>query len=200
MGTVETSLSQGPVYFDVYPHLIIALEDANILDVLNVRILTKGYNFKPGTRPISLICRIYFKVLITNSPYVRKKSAIGETVLFETNMYASNISIPRKIKWNEIEFPQHWKLQQAVPPTPILHHDTEDVVQNRDGDIYLSFRKPRPQILGRSTSSTSIPRSLLRDLGSNLGGGRKMVALQSDLFRDLTLYSDQNLCSSVAYS
>ena len=61
MGAIETSLSHGPVYFDIYPSLSVALCDVNISDILELRVLTHGYEYKPGTPPFSVHSRIYIK-------------------------------------------------------------------------------------------------------------------------------------------
>ncbi|XP_068636033.1 uncharacterized protein [Aristolochia californica] len=55
MGIVETSLSRGPVYFNVHPNLTLSLTDRNLLESLQLRILTQGYNFIPGTETIARI-------------------------------------------------------------------------------------------------------------------------------------------------
>ena len=43
MGDIETSLSHGPVYYNIYPNLSIELMDPNLSEVLELRVLTHGY-------------------------------------------------------------------------------------------------------------------------------------------------------------
>ncbi len=46
MGIVETSLAHIPIYFDIFSNLTVVMDYSYILDVLNIKILTKGYNSK----------------------------------------------------------------------------------------------------------------------------------------------------------
>ena len=46
IGIVETSLGQGPIYFNCYPNKIISLMDKNILDSLFLNIHFHGLDIK----------------------------------------------------------------------------------------------------------------------------------------------------------
>ena len=72
MGAVETSLSHGPVYFDIFPNLSVALSDVNLSKVLELRVLSHGYEYLPGSPSYAVLSRIYLKVLTTLNPYIRK--------------------------------------------------------------------------------------------------------------------------------
>ena len=74
MGAIETSLSHGPVYFNIYPNLSIALSDHNLSRVLELRLQTHGYEYLPGSPPLALLYRIHLKVLSTLNPYTRKQT------------------------------------------------------------------------------------------------------------------------------
>ena len=49
IGTVQTSLAYGPVYFNAYPNLQISLNDENSLNTLILSIKLHGYDYLPGT-------------------------------------------------------------------------------------------------------------------------------------------------------
>ena len=65
MGVVETSLCHGPVYFNVYLNLTLPLSDRHIGQVVNLRMLTKGYDFLPEFETVAVIYCIYYKVMNT---------------------------------------------------------------------------------------------------------------------------------------
>jgi len=65
IGTVETSLGQGPVYFNCYPNKTVSLMDRNILDSLFLNIHFHGLDMKEGSIPASLIYRIQYKIMNT---------------------------------------------------------------------------------------------------------------------------------------
>lgn len=43
IGEIETSISDGPIQYDVFPDFSVALDDPNILKCLTIGIQTKGY-------------------------------------------------------------------------------------------------------------------------------------------------------------
>ncbi|KAG5071561.1 hypothetical protein JHK86_006772 [Glycine max] len=112
IGTVETSLGQGPVYFNYYPNKTVSLIDRNILDSLFLNIHFHGLDIKEGSIPAALIYRIQYKVMNTCASRVLLKPQRGETTLFITDMTKANISLPRKIKWDEVTLPERWQIKQ----------------------------------------------------------------------------------------
>ena len=170
MGFMESSVCYGPVYTDIYPNLSLSFTDPNILDGVNLRILTKGYNYKYNSEPLALQYRIYFKVMNTLSPNVRKISKHGETVLIETNLLTTSVATPKQIKWNEIDFPDTWVIPSAIPPKPQTCYDIRDVVEINNGDVMISFdRIKRTQSLRDykvSLPSTSRPSTSRRSTSS----------------------------------
>ena len=49
----------GPIYFNCYPDLTLAIDDPNILKALNLNILTSSYDMEDGSKPLAIIYRIY---------------------------------------------------------------------------------------------------------------------------------------------
>ena len=81
MGIVETSHSQGPVFFNVYPNLTLSLTDGDLCEVATLRLHTHVYNFLLGSETLAIIYRIHYKVMNTLAPNVHQKSSPGKTVL-----------------------------------------------------------------------------------------------------------------------
>ncbi|XLT32810.1 hypothetical protein HN873_064102 [Arachis hypogaea] len=100
IGTVETSLGHGPVYFNCFPNKTVSLLDTNILDSLFLNIRIHGLNMKEGSIPAALIYRIQYKVMNTCNSRVLLKSQDRETTLFVTDMTKANVMIPRLIRRN----------------------------------------------------------------------------------------------------
>ncbi|KAG5621089.1 hypothetical protein H5410_006307 [Solanum commersonii] len=70
MGSIESTVAYGTIYFNAQPNLQLSLTDSNILDVLTLNVKTHGYNYAPGSELIYLSYRIYYKLLATlNSRY-----------------------------------------------------------------------------------------------------------------------------------
>jgi len=98
IGTVETSLGQGSVYFNCYPNKTVSLMDRNIFDSLFLNIHFHGLHMKEWSTLAALIYRIQYKVMNTCAPRVLLKPQRGETTLFITNMKKANLFLPRTIK------------------------------------------------------------------------------------------------------
>ncbi|QHO22123.1 polyprotein [Arachis hypogaea] len=98
IGTVETSLGHGPVYFNCFPNKTVSLLDTNILDSLFLNIRIHGLNMKEGSIPAALIYRIQYKVMNTCNSRVLLKTQDRETTLFVTDMTKANVMIPRLIR------------------------------------------------------------------------------------------------------
>ncbi|WMV50556.1 hypothetical protein MTR67_043941 [Solanum verrucosum] len=64
MGSIESTVTYGPVYFNAQPNLQLSLTDSNILDALTLNVKTHGYNYAPGSELICLSYRIYYKLLL----------------------------------------------------------------------------------------------------------------------------------------
>ena len=114
MGSIESTIAYGPVYFNTRPNLQLSLSDANILDALTLNIKTHGFNYAPGSELICLSYIIYYKLLSTSNPECKLFDKSNETILVETNFIKSKITTRRPIKWEEINFPDKWILNSAV--------------------------------------------------------------------------------------
>jgi len=140
IGTIETSLGQGPFYFNCYPNKMVSLMDRNILDSLFLNIHFHGFYMKEGSIPTALIYRIQYKVMNTCASRVLLKPQRGETTLFITDMTKANVSLPRTIKWDEVTLPEKWVMDKAtlsVPDTPTI----EQIKQDNSGMVEITFNR-----------------------------------------------------------
>ncbi|KAL5159038.1 polyprotein [Glycine soja] len=141
IGTVETSLGQGPIYFNCYPNKTVSLMDRNILDSLFLNIHFHGLDIKEGSIPTALIYRIQYKVMNTCASRVLLKPQRGETTLFITDMTKANVSLPRKIKWDEVTLPERWVMDKATPSIPRPAPTIEHIKQDNSGKVEITFNR-----------------------------------------------------------
>ncbi|XP_057454897.1 uncharacterized protein LOC130746323 [Lotus japonicus] len=153
LGTIESSLSHGPIFFNCYPDLTVSLDDKNILDVLFLNIKLHGYDMKEGSIPITLIYRVQYKVMNSIKSHFLKTSCekSGETTLFLTDNKKANIIVPKTIQWNDITLPEKWSIERATPAQSIVTPDFRDVIQHQTGQVDLVFDR---------RNSFSLPRSI----------------------------------------
>ncbi|KAG8650611.1 hypothetical protein MANES_07G056008v8 [Manihot esculenta] len=121
LGVVESSLCDGPIFFQCYPNLILSLTDPHILQTLILDVKTMGYDMLPGSENLILIYRIHYKAMNTIVPNLRDKatkliSPKGTTTLFVTNMSKGNLIIPKSIQWDQVNLADSWILEEAAPP------------------------------------------------------------------------------------
>ena len=109
IGAFQAGLNDGPVYFQCFPNFIVRLSDAHILDLVVLHVKTHGFKFKEENNPVSIITRFVYKSMTTSvGSRALCTSPKGETTLFHSDMLNnSNFIIPKKIKWNEVEFPEN---------------------------------------------------------------------------------------------
>ena len=65
LGMITASLYDGPVYFNRYPNISLALDDPNIAKALTLNIASSGYNMEEGSKSFAMIYRIYYRLLGT---------------------------------------------------------------------------------------------------------------------------------------
>ena len=148
LGTIESSLSNGPIHFDCFPNLTVALDGPHILKVLTLNIKTHGTLVLHGTKQLALIYRVYYKCMGTNmSIQAFDKRKPGETTLIQTSNVRSTVQVPRTLKWSEITFPIHWTLENENYPLqiqhPIRNPDLDVVQQLANGTVRLNFDQSR---------------------------------------------------------
>ena len=142
MGIIQSSLAHGPVYFNVYPNLQLSLTDDNILDALTLNVKTHGYDYIPGSELICICYRIYYRPLVSMNPKCKRiNKPNNETILIESNFDMSKITTRKAIKWSEIEFPENWILEGAIPAQPIVNNKITNIVQTSDGIVNIEFEK-----------------------------------------------------------
>uniref|UniRef100_A0A0R0GG52 DUF7588 domain-containing protein n=1 Tax=Glycine max TaxID=3847 RepID=A0A0R0GG52_SOYBN len=141
IGTVETSLGQGPIYFNCYPNKTVSLMDRNILDFLFLNIHFHGLDMKEGSIPAALIYRIQYKVMNTCASRVLLKPLKGETTLFVTDMTKANVSLPRTIKWDEVTLPEKWVMDKTTSFVPQPAPTIEQIKQDNSGKVEITFNR-----------------------------------------------------------
>ncbi|WMV32416.1 hypothetical protein MTR67_025801 [Solanum verrucosum] len=143
MGSIESLVAYGPVYFNTQPNLQLSLTDANILDALTLNVKTHGYNSAPSSELICLSYRIYFNLLSTLNPRCRLYDISNQTILVETNFARSNVTTRRPIKWEEIDFPTSWTLNSVISPNQltnaVTNSDFSHISQNSDRRVCIQF-------------------------------------------------------------
>ncbi|KAL4602868.1 hypothetical protein ACB092_10G084100 [Castanea dentata] len=109
--------SDGPVYFDCYPDLALALDDPNIIKALTLNILTFGYDMDDGRDPA------------------------GKTMLIQCSTFDAKIQVPKMIQWQDITLPREWTLEQVAPPVkPVFDEfDLTKIAQYTDGTVKIFF-------------------------------------------------------------
>ncbi|KAG5570174.1 hypothetical protein H5410_059940 [Solanum commersonii] len=145
MGSIESTVAYGLIYFNAQPNLQLYLIDSNILDVLTLNVKTHGYNYAPGSELICLSYRIYYKLLATLNPRCKLYDTSDQTILVETNFARSMVTTRRPIKWEEINFPITWILDSVIPPDQMTDAVTNSeyyhISQNFDGKFICSLMK-----------------------------------------------------------
>jgi len=160
LGTVESSLSHGPIFFNCFPDLTVSLDDKNILDVLFLNVKLHGHDMKEGSVPITLVYRVQYKVLnsITSNFLKTKCDKSGKTTLFLTDETKANVIVPKTIQWSDITLPEKWALEKSTPALPRVTPDFHDIIQHQTGKVELVFDRRKPNDLTVEDFRTNVSR------------------------------------------
>ncbi|KAL0013371.1 hypothetical protein SO802_000440 [Lithocarpus litseifolius] len=148
LGTIESSLSGGPVHFNCFPDFIVHLHDQYVMKALTLNIKTHETLTMQETSQIALIYGVYYKCIRTNmNVQALDKRKMGETILIQTTDVRSKIQVPRSLKWFEVSFPENWTLKNENYPlqiqNPAQNLDLDFVQQLADGTVRLNFDQSR---------------------------------------------------------
>ncbi|KAJ9177061.1 hypothetical protein P3X46_012314 [Hevea brasiliensis] len=148
LGIIESSLCDGPIYFSCYPNFTISIEDPNIMQALSLDIQTQGYNMLPGSKNIILIYRIHYKAMNTVVPNLREDTTRlitpkGTTTFFVTDLQKGNLVVPKSIAWEQVNLPDNWILEEAIPPKKEENEDVESIIETNNGTVAISFARSR---------------------------------------------------------
>ena len=93
---METSLHNGPVYFNCYPNFALSLYDRNIMDALTLNVKSDGYYMKEGSEPLAIIYRIYYKLTKTtlDPQSMVEPSPKGNTLFLQASTPNSRHCVP----------------------------------------------------------------------------------------------------------
>ncbi|KAG9441527.1 hypothetical protein H6P81_017381 [Aristolochia fimbriata] len=101
MGVMETSLTNGPVYFNIYPDLALSMTDPHLLKALSLNLVTHNYAFRPGAETIAIVYRIYYGVKPSSLP---KRPSLGHSNILSTKWREA---IPRtqivRMRWSDAD-------------------------------------------------------------------------------------------------
>ena len=148
LGMITTSLYDGPVYFNSYPNLTLALDDPNIVKALTLNIASSGYHMEEGSKPFALIYRIYYRLLGTQlNPGAKiNREPSGKTMLIQCSTPNAKVQVPKMIQWQDVKLPTEWLLEQETPiAKPVFDEfDPTHIQQYLDGAVKISFQNNQP--------------------------------------------------------
>jgi hypothetical protein len=142
LGMIQSSVYAGPVHFDVYPNMSVSLDDINFLKFLTLNIQTKGYDMEEGSRPLAIIYRIYYRLMKTSlNPQAIFKDPKGSTLLIQSSTQDVAVSVPKMIRWQDVNLPNEWLLENVSKPSHVMSRSTDIniIEQYLNGDVKINF-------------------------------------------------------------
>ncbi|KAK2661284.1 hypothetical protein Ddye_007817 [Dipteronia dyeriana] len=143
LGMAETSLTYGPIYFQVYPKFTIALNtDEHKEKCLVIDIQTHNYKILEKNSPYKLVYRVHYRVLTSGliPSYIPPSVPAGQTICFNASP-SVNVLVPVPVKWENIKFPDDWVKEKVNQPSYKPHmRNLHDCVTEQDGTLKISFR------------------------------------------------------------
>ncbi|KAF2296832.1 hypothetical protein GH714_006482 [Hevea brasiliensis] len=88
----------------------------------------------------------------------------GTTTFFVTDLQKGNLVVPKSIAWEQVNLPDNWILEEAIPPKKEENEDVESIIETNNGTVAISFARNRSRnsSSGRTVVSEPItPRTSL---------------------------------------
>ncbi|KAG5601038.1 hypothetical protein H5410_032408 [Solanum commersonii] len=79
--------------------------------------------------------------------------------LIETNFDKSKVVTRRPIKWEEIDFPQEWVIENATQPQNNINTEVSEIEQLNDETVKIRFHEPTNMLIDNRSMSSRISRS-----------------------------------------
>ncbi|KAF2308802.1 hypothetical protein GH714_019822 [Hevea brasiliensis] len=104
----------------------------------------------PGSENIILIYRIHYKAMNTVVPNLRENTTKlitpkGTTTFFVTDLQKGNLVVPKSIAWEQVNLPDSWILEEAIPPKKEESEDVESIIETNNGTVAISFARTRTE-------------------------------------------------------
>ena len=148
LGMITASLYDGPVYFNRYPNISLALDDPNIVKALILYIASSGYNMEEGSKSFAMIYRIYYRLLGTQlNPGARiNREPTGKNMLIQCSTPDDKVQVPKMIHWQDINLPKEQLLEQESPAAKLVFDELNltHIQQYLDGTVKISFHDNQP--------------------------------------------------------
>ncbi|KAK2637764.1 hypothetical protein Ddye_025559 [Dipteronia dyeriana] len=143
-GMAETSLTDGPIYFQVYPNFTIELNtDEHTEKCLVIDIQTHNYKFLEKSSPYKLVYRVHYRVLTSGliPSYIPSSVPAGQTICFNASPLV-NVLVPVPVRWENIKFPDDLVKEKVDQPSykPQMRN-LHDCVTEQDRTLRISFRR-----------------------------------------------------------
>ncbi|KAF2302842.1 hypothetical protein GH714_008759 [Hevea brasiliensis] len=104
---------------------------------------------------------IHFMTMENTTKLITPK---GTTTFFVTDLQKGNLVVPKSIAWEQVNLPDSWILEEAIPPKKEESEDVESIIETNNGTVAISFARTRSRnsFSGRSVVSEPIrPRTSL---------------------------------------
>jgi len=160
----ETNLHEGPVYINNYPNYSVALKsfhETSYNIFLDVKMKDEDWN--PRAIPITIIYRLYYKVMKTQlAPQALLISPKEETTLLLVNPEKVNASVPRTLRHDEITSGLKWRLEDIISPTPPTSNEVDTITEYKSVAVEITFAPLRESLrrvrsMARSEFSSARP-------------------------------------------
>uniref|UniRef100_A0A9I9DAE0 Polyprotein n=1 Tax=Cucumis melo TaxID=3656 RepID=A0A9I9DAE0_CUCME len=103
LGLVEAKLSDGPMFFNIFPNITMSLFHPKLCESLVLIAMVQGFEQLPqGTSPISLMWRTCYKLQGSAFPTALIESPQGKTVFFQTDFENSKVAVQKVSEWDEV--------------------------------------------------------------------------------------------------
>jgi len=144
IGGVQTTLSEGPVQYDVFPDFSVALDDPHILNCLTLGVQTKGYEgFLSEAKNLTIFYVTCVRFYNTTIPAVLHSASDSGAVTLIHYDSACNPVPPVSVSRRDLSPPDDWVTNWKKPAKrPVAL--AQPIITETDGRVVIRFPRGQP--------------------------------------------------------
>ncbi len=103
-----------------------------------------GFDILKGSQNLTLVYRIYYKVVITQiEPKALEFDTWRENLLLKASTEESHVVIQKSVKWRNIKPLERWIFQNEKLIKPLKPQELERIVKYENKEVEIMFNKYR---------------------------------------------------------
>ena len=191
LGGARANMCQGPIWFKVWPGLVVDLQDRYVMETLCLKIKTQQWQklFPAQRRHLIIHTRVVLRTFNTSRPALRGEHPFTE--MFESKGSLREFS-PSQVNPKTLSWPKSW----VIPKLPEMTKQITTSKIKQDGEVIVfdDEQPSRSQLMIEMPRISIDSRTSMSEVGSVTSESRRIVGYRKI---DIPIYEDEETTSRI---